>query len=881
LALTPGARLGPYEIVSALGAGGMGEVYRARDTTLDRDVAIKVLPDAVSGDPERLSRFEREAKALAALNHPNVAQIYAVEAGAIVMELVPGDTLRGPLPMDRALDYAAQIATALDAAHEKGIVHRDLKPGNVMVTPDGVVKVLDFSLAGRAPSSAHADPVLSPTLTAQATQAGVIIGTAAYMAPEQASGKPVDKRADIWAFGVVLWEMLTGRRMFEGETVSHVLAAVLTKDPDLTAVPPRVRHLLARCLEKDPKKRLRDIGDAMSLVGRAETLEPSAQAAGPSDAGWRRWRGVGGGAIAGAMAAAIAAIAWVRPMANIDTSPPIVRFQIERVADIYNSTASAFAVSPDGTLLAHYGASSDGRHTLFVRTLATGELREVPDSTTFSPQVHSVFWSPDSRQLVRGTASGAHVFDLSTGATRALCECRFAGGSWNRDGIILLGAASFAQEGIWRLSATDRTPVSITTIDQSRGEQDAWPVFLPDGRHFFFTRSSPGAGATTYLGTLDGGAPTRIVDGSVRSVVPSIADLGPHLLVIDPAGLVAHAFDLRTMSVIGTARTVVAGAAAASASENGVLTTSASGRRPRTVPTWFDRKGTSLGSIGDAELYEGIALSPDGRRLAAVGKLSNAKDREANDVWTRDLVSGASARITFSPDLDSSPIWSPDGTRIAFSSRRDGLTIPYQKAADGTGKEIPLLADNRHAWPNDWSSDGRWVIYSHYKGENTTDQDLWVVPIEAGTERKPSPYLVTPAAERQAQFSPDGRFVAYGSDESGAWEIYVQPFPNASEGKWMVSRGGGVEPRWSRDGRELFYFAGQTLMAVPIRLRPTFSIGAPAALFDAPIQAGYTHDSHRWQAAPDGRRFLLLTTPGQEQAPPLDVVVNWPAILSK
>jgi eukaryotic-like serine/threonine-protein kinase len=877
----------------------MGEVYRATDTALGRDVAIKVLPAAVAHDTERLARFDREARTLAALNHPNIAQIYGREdAGgvpALVMELVEGPTLadriaQGRLPTDDALSIAKQMADALEAAHEQGIVHRDLKPANVKMRADGTVKVLDFGLAkAMEPASAHSASARqaeagvafsqAPTITSPAmTQLGLILGTAAYMAPEQASGRPVDKRADIWAFGVVLWEMVMGRQLFEGDTVSHVLAAVLTTEPDLTAVPPRVRPLLARCLEKDPKRRLRDIGDAISLVAGAEP--PAGVAAGPAD-GSRlpRWLTLGGWAVGG-LAAVLAGIAWLRPAPVLDAESPPVHFQIERTTDVYNRTSRAFAVSPDGLKLAYYGAGADGPQTLLVRTLATGEVRELSSSTAV-PLPDSLFWSPDSRQLVRGTASGAQVFDVATGSTRPLCECRWIGGSWSREGTILLGGLG-PGSGIMRLSPGESAPVQITSGDAKKDERDGYPVALPDGKRFLFTRVVPGqGGAVTYVGSLDGSAPKRVADGSRRAFMPAAAGRPAYLLGVVAEGVIAQPFDPDTASVTGPGVTVVASAVAVSASENGVLATSAEGSRPRTIPTWFDRKGASLGTVGTAALIDAIALSPDGQRLAISESEGERQGQRAlgpraprNDIWLHDLRSGARTRLTFG--RGSSPVWSPDGRTVAYTGPQ-GSGV-YHRSVDGTGAESPMLPLTGPAWINDWSRDGRLVVYST-PGRDGVGNDLWSLSTEAGAQSKPVPYIVGPSLQQQAQLSPDGRFVAYGSDQAGGWEIFVQPFPNASDGKWMVSNNGGAEPRWSPDGKELHYFAGQTLMAVPVSLRPTFSAGVPAALFDAPVQAGNTNDSHRWLVAPDGKRFLLLVGDGKNQAEPLDVVVNWPALL--
>jgi serine/threonine protein kinase len=891
LSIQPGARIGPYEVSALLGVGGMGEVYRATDSNLKRAVALKVLPAAVSGDADRLARFQREAEVLAALNHPNIAAIYGLERAAgvtaLVMELVDGPTLADliegtRLPIEQALPIAQQIADALAAAHDQGIVHRDLKPANVKVRPDGTVKVLDFGLAkatddGRTGQAGQADLSHSPTITSPAmTAMGMILGTAAYMSPEQASGKAVDKRADIWAFGVVLWEMLAGRRLFEGETISHVLAAVLTKDPDLEAVPARVRLLLGRCLDKDPKKRLRDIGDAMSLVRTPDvTTVPGA----PS----RRWITIGGWAAAVVFAIVSTALLVRRPAPIAVADQPLIRFQIPRVSsdrdnlsvDPYNNLSRAFAVSPDGRYLAYY--IFDGRLHLMVRTLATGEQREVLGSANVTAQGTPI-WSADSQQLVYQLVGTAQVYDLTRGTSRSLCTCRFFSGTWNRDGVLLIGStANAGSDSIRRLSLTDRAIQDVTTPDPAKRERDTLPMFLPDGRRFLFTRSTPDSAPATWLGTLDGQAPKKLTDGSRFLFATSLNGSGPLVLGIDEGGLVARAIDLETMTVASESLMVAPGAVAASISDNGILATSARGARPNLIPTWFDRAGTAMATIGAPRIVESLGLSPDASRIAE----AVSRDGGPNDLWLRDVTSGASSRLTFDPANDADPVWSPDGKRLVFAAIREGIVNIVERAADGTGGETQLFSAVRNAYPNAWSTDGHWVIYTQIRTGDQADMDLWVVPISAGVERKPVPYLVTPGRKAQAAFSPDNRFVAYISDESGTVEVYVQPFPNATDGKWMISSGGGVEPRWSADGKELFYFSGQALMAAPISLEPTFSSRPPIRLFDAPIQAGYINDSDRWQVAPDGKRFLLLAPAGKNEAPPIDVVVNWPALLRK
>ena len=541
----------------------------------------------------------------------------------------------------------------------------------------------------------------------------------------------------------------------------------------------------------------------MSLVQPIEPADRAGSPIAPPRSRSQLALGLGGWIVAAGLVAALAVMAWSRPATTAETDSPVVRLGIAHALDIYGQTASAFAVSPDGLTLAYYDAGSDGRHVLLVRSLATGVIREVPGTQTFGPSAASVFWSPDSTHIVRGTQSGAVVIEISTGASRPLCDCRFAGGSWSRDGVILPGSTA-ENNGIRRVSLSDATVIEIIKADASRGERDAWPVFLPDGRRFLFTRSATG-NVATYAATLDGGTPTRIVEGSQRLVFSPGSDRGAYLVGIDAAGAVARPFDIDAMTVTGPAVTLQANAVAVSGSDNGVMVTSAPGTRARTAPTWIDRKGAALASAADKGVFESVALSSDGRKLVVADADSGAPGQQ-NDLWLRDLVTGVKTRLTFNPDNDSTPVWSPDGRTIAYTSRRAGVNRPYKRSADGTGDEAPLFDHDRDAYANDWSSDGRWVIFTTRKPGSPSDNDLWVVPITQGIAGKPVPYLVQPGRQQQAQFSPDGRFVAYGSDQSGTFDIYVQPFPDASQGKWMVSSGGGVEPRWSRDGNELFYF---------------------------------------------------------------------------
>jgi Tol biopolymer transport system component len=865
-----GDKLGPYEILAPIGKGGMGEVYRARDTKLDRDVAIKVLPAALAQDPERLARFEREAKVLASLNHPNIAQIYGVEESknlrALVMELVPGETLKGPLPLETALNYAKQIADALEAAHEKGITHRDLKPANIMITPAGVVKVLDFGLAAvTQPSAAsEGDPANSPTLTMRATQAGMIMGTAAYMSPEQASGKPVDKRADIWSFGVVLWEMLTGKRLFDGETISHTLAAVLTKEPDLQPVPAEVRRLLQRCLEKDPKRRLRDIGDAWELleVGQAHSLSTTGHGPVP-----QRWPWV---AAAGTLAVIAAGLAFVHFR---ETAPEqrSTRFEVAGKSDLQD-----VALSPDGRYLAFTASSG-----LWVRPLDSLEARALPGTE----EARFPFWSPDSAFL--GFFAGGKMKKIAAGGgpAQTLCDAPAnRGGTWNRDGIILF--APNVTSGLYRVSAAGGVPAPVTKPAGTVSHR--FPEFLPDGRHFSFVVTSITVEASgIYIGSLDGTTERLLpeVSHAAYSAPTGFSRTG-HLLFVRDGTLMAQPFDPERLRTTGEAFPIaeqvsdnagVPGSSLFSVSGPGTLVYGRGAGKRQLV--WRDRTGKRLGLIGTPGDISFEKLSPDEKKVAFMISVGAAA---SSDIWVHDLMRNTTSRFTFGPGFTFTPVWSPDGSRIVYgsSSKAGQGSDIYQKPASGAGQaEVVSHVGTTNVRIYDWSPDGKAIAYSpDINGK--TRADLWLLPLNG--DRKPVPYLQTEFGEYLGQFSHDGRWMAYTSDESGREQVYVQTVP-PSGAKWQISTAGGSRPRWRRDGRELYYVAAdQMVMAVPVKPGSSFEAGAPQALFGPILARPGTIYQNYYQPTADGQRFMVNEPAGEESGPPpLTVVLNWQAGLRK
>jgi Tol biopolymer transport system component len=888
VALASGTRLGPYEVTAQIGAGGMGEVYRARDSKLKRDVAIKVLPEAFARDPERLARFEREAEVLATLNHPNIAAVYGFEesagANGIVLELVEGPTLadriaKGPIPIDEAIPIAKQIVEAMIAAHERGIVHRDLKPANVKVTSSGSVKVLDFGLAKAADTRAIDSGInvtALPTITSPAmmTGVGVVLGTAAYMSPEQARGRAVDGRADIWAFGALFYEMLTGRRAFPGDDVTETIANIVKSDPDWSVLPRdtsvAVRALLRRCLNKDPDRRLRHIADARFNLDDAETLAlPATRSSAPMRA--LPW------AVAVCSLAAAAALGYLK-----ETTPDtrVTRFQIVTPA---TNDPFSFALSADGRQIAFVADSETGAR-LWIRSLE----QIAPRVLAGTEGATEPFWSPDGRALGFFADGKLKRVDVANGLVRVLADAPIPrGGSWNQDGVILFSPTVYT--GLMRVSANGGTASAVTQPPAAGEGTHRWPAFLPDGRQFMFlvALAEPNVRGL-YLAALDGGTPRRVsaAEASALYAAPG------YLVFPSQRVLVAYRFDPSHGAITGDPITVApsvdidSGAATGlsgfSISANGVLA-HRNGATTRRQLAWVDRTGKAQGALvaSDDTAFAMPELAPDGRRLAVLRNIQGNPD-----IWLIDTDRGAASRFTYAPSLEQSAVWSPDGRRIVFVSNRKGRFDLFEKQVDGAADEQPLLVSAEDKSVQDWSRDGRYLLYA-VQGDKT-GSDLWVLPMEG--ERKAFPVLHSMFDEVHGQFSPDGHWLAYASNENGRFEVYVRAFP-ALDGKRQVSIGGGMYPRWRPDGKELFYVApDNSVMAVTIAIgskSETIVPGPAVALFRNPrlAVAGNTGTAnfiaHAPYAVTASGRFLLDVSTGDEGAAPITVVLNWTAGLKK
>ena len=875
--ISQGAMVGVYRVEEKIGAGGMGEVYRATDTRLHRSVALKVLPSVYAGDPEWLGRFQREARVLASLNHPHIAAIYGLENGALVMELVEGPTLaerigKGPIPLAEALAMAGQIAEALEYAHEKGVIHRDLKPANIKISSEHAAKVLDFGLAKAAIPSDD-----SATLTA--TRAGAILGTPAYMAPEQAQGKEVDKRADIWAFGVVLFEMLTGRNLFSGASSVEVLAAVVRDDPpwqDLPAgTPASTRKLLKRCLDKNPRERLRDIGEARIAIREAasgETVEPPSATAGKANRLWAAALVLSCAVSAGAL---LWASGWFRAKPVLLGAARLNIAFPEGTAPWSSQPEPNLALSADGKMVA-FVADSLGTYYLWVQAMDTGIAQRLQDTQG----AHFPFWSPDGK-AVAFFADGVLKRASLDGHTETICPSMGFGGTWNAEGTIVFSAGFPGV--LMRVPATGGQPLPVTRMDSGSGEAShVWPQFLPDGRHFLYLAAGGAANGAVYVQELGSNRRSLVLKTPWR-----VSYASGSLLFVQQQKLYAQPFDLGRSGLHGepvpvvqrinadlSERGTLAGMASFSLSENGVLAYRAD-ESPLVLKqlTWYDRAGQPLSTVGDPADYASPALSPDGHWLA-VGVRDPAS--RSRDIWLLDLLRGTKVRLTNDPGDDLSPIWSPDGSRIAFTSDRAGHRDLYIKSPFGTAREELIAAAGLNAGKNteDWSPDGKWIAYNTWPGA----QHLELFSLET---RKPQPYTLAQSAS--ARFSPDGKWVAYRSGETGRTEIYVQPFP-ATGARWQISTAGGEEAAWSGDGRELFYSAGNKaakIMAVNIAVKNgAIQAGIPRALFSVKLDAPLLRC--RWVVSRDGARFLVSVP--QEERPAvvsLSVIHNWPALLEK
>ncbi len=876
-------RIAPTPTEREIGRGGMGVVYLGRDTRLDRRVAIKVLPAAFAADPERLARFEREARLVASLNHPNIAGIYGIEEDQdgqrfLALEYVDGDTLaerieRAPLSLDETLDICRQVAAALEAAHEGGVVHRDLKPANIKVTPAGEVKVLDFGLAkgsAGAGSESVTDLSNSPTLARASTQAGVILGTAAYMSPEQARGKAVDKRADIWSFGCVMYECLTGRQAFHGETVSDMIALILQGEPNWDALPARtperVRGLLRRCLEKDAKRRMRDIGDARMEIEDVQSVRASSSSIRTGAAaatGTRRWFEWSRLALVALLAAAAA---WFVPRAlDRPAKAQPARFEIPQPEGVFMSNDAAIpTLSPDGCTLAFVAADSTGKARIWLRPLESTVAKPIAGTSMALPLF---FWSPDSRQIAFFSEERLKRIAVAGGDAEVICPIKTTrGGSWNKDGVILISPN--ANDRIYRVAASGGELQPVTTLDSTRGETGhRFPQFLPDGRHFLYTALPSRAGKfDIFIGSID--SPKRQLLMTAGTGV-TWAPPG-HLLFARDGKLMAQGFDAKARKLRGEPMslgdaipgTEFAGSPIASASLTGSIAFATSQVTIQRL-AWVDYAGQETASIPLAPgPYQGLTLSPDERRVALV----RYESPEALGIWIADLERGVATRLTDEQGASESPKWSPDGTRIAYMWRDQSRSVVKIKSLVGDSVSSFLESDPLFKQLHNWTPDGRSLIYSRL--DPVTQWDLWLLPVDGSGE--PRPYLRTRFNETGNRVSPDGRWLAYHSDESGQGEAYVQSFPIPG-GKYQITTGGGAFAGWSLDGKQLYYRLSSDPLhgfEADVQAGTEFRLGPPRMAITWP------KNNRGLARAHTSRRVLALLPAGKDPTRSITVVLG-------
>jgi serine/threonine protein kinase len=892
--LSNGTRLGPYEIVAAIGVGGMGEVYRARDTRLDRTVAVKVLPSHLSASPEVRQRFEREAKTISSLSHPHICALYDVgnQDGVefLVMEYLEGETLsdrlvKGPLAFDQVLRYGLEIADALDKAHRQGIVHRDLKPGNVMLTKSGV-KLLDFGLAKAvAPTAGRSGASLTalPTQTGKdLTAEGTILGTFQYMAPEQLEGREADARTDIFAFGAVLYEMATGKKAFSGRSQASLISSIMTAEPPSVSTvapmtPPTFDRVVRTCLAKDPDDRWQTPHD---IAVQLKWIAEGGPAAGAPIAVLPRRRS--GARLVPWVLAVLATTGLigllVRDRSRSSVRASVTRFSIFAPENTMFTppgelSSTQIALSPDGRTVAFVANPVGRRPLLWIRPLDSLAAVALPGT---EDALHP-FWSPDGRSLGFFTPTSLKRVEISGGAPQRLCDVVAGrGGSWSREGVIVF--AHSAPTPLFRVSDTGGEAQQATDLDVAHGEdRHRYPFFLPDGKRFlFWSRSSRPEYTGIYEASLDSRKARRVLKSE------AMGEYAPpgYLLTVQQGMLVAYPFDEKSARVTGNPVRIA----------ESVLTGNPPGYAPFTVAgpsalaystpyaksrqlAWFDRSGRRLGNVGEPGDYSTPRLSRDGKRIAVAIR---EESKTNTDIWVFDLVRGSWSRLTFDPTAERAPLWSPDGSRIIFASASEGVLNLYEKPASGSGEPRLFVRSAGDKFPTDWTRDGRFVVYHTFGGGSTWD--IWVAPTDGG---KPFPLFASKFTEAQGQVSPDGRWIAYASDESGRFEIYVTQFPQ-KRGRWQISTAGGSQPWWRGDGKELFYLGPeQTLMSVAVRPGDAFEAGVPTALFKANFPSVVPAFWGNYVATDDGQRFLVAELLPAATATPINVVLNWTAGLRK
>ena len=889
-----GTRLAHYEITGHLGTGGMGEVYQATDSKLGRSVAIKLLPEAFTHDADRAARFEREARVLASLNHPNIATIHGVEESGgrkfLVMELVTGETLaerikRGAIPLEESLGIATQITEALEAAHEKGVIHRDLKPANIKVTPEGKVKVLDFGLAKAFESqAAQASLSQSPTMSMAATMQGVILGTAAYMSPEQAKGKEVDRRTDIFAFGAVLYEMLTGRQAFAGEDVSDILGSVLKVDPDWTRLPvetpPAIYKLLRLCLQKDVKKRRQTATDVRIDIEQAlaEPEAASANAAAPQKRSSVPWT-VAAVAILIAAALAVPAVRYLREVPPVVPSLSTSLNAPEGTAMLFGNAIAATGtpeLSPDGKWIVFAARTADNKNPLWLRPLSstTAQMLAGTDEATFP------FWAPDSRYVAFFHGGKLKKIDITGGPAIAIADATSGrGGSWSSEGTILFAPNSTGP--LLKIASSGGTATPATSPEATKSNSHRFPWFLPDGQHFLFQEQLATGSNDNVLqiGSLDSQETVEIGRASSNAVYSS-----GHLLFLREDTLMAQPFDPDKRTVQGEAVPVAERVSFVfgggrkgvfTVSGTGLLAYQTGGSTGQQKLSWFDRTGKIVGTLGELGDFTNLELSPERKSAAVSSSIDATRNR---DIWIYDIARNLGSRFTFDPAPDLQPVWSPDGTALVWVNVA-GKGKLLRKFADGKGTEEVLYEDTGVSDPTSWSPDGKFLLFN--KTSTGTGQGVWILPLvpeKPGTPLKPTALVDTTFTEARGVFSPDGRWVAYSSNESQQNEIYVIPFPGPG-GKRQISTMGGAYPRWRHDGKEIFYVGGDgKLMAAEVTLKASsIDVGKVSPL-------GITVPTNRvspYDVSLDGQRILAITEPERSASPPLTLLQNWTALLKK